>query len=138
MRKATVGAYMHRSPHTIGRDQTLAKAHEMMRKCGVRHLPVLEGGKLAGMVTLRDLHLIETLRDVDPEEVRVEEAMTPEVYVVSPDTPLDEAARTMAEHKYGSAVVVDHGKVAGVFTTIDALGALAELVAERRTTHPAG
>jgi acetoin utilization protein AcuB len=134
--RTTVGDHMHRSPQTIGRDETLTRAHELMRHASVRHLPVVDAGRLAGMLSLRDLHLIETLRDVLPDEVRVEEAMSAEVYVVAPDTPLDEAARVMADHKYGSAVVVEDGRVAGVFTTIDALGALAEIVAEQRAVQP--
>src|SRR5262245_29890409 len=115
-------------PHTIGRDQNLAQAHKMMRANDIRHLPVLDGGALVGVLSDRDLHLIETLRDVDVEQVIVEEAMTPNVYTISPDTLLDEVVREMARHKYGSAVVMDHGKVVGVFTTVDALGALAELL----------
>lgn len=121
-----VKAYMTAHPHSIGRDQTAAKAHEMMRKYKIRHLPVLEGGKIVGLVSLRDLHLIETLPDTKPEEVTVDEAMTPDPYTVQPDKRLGELAREMAEHKYGAAVVVEHGKVVGVFTTVDALNALAD------------
>src|SRR5690606_1318822 len=78
--------YMTQSPHTIGRDQTLAAAHRVMREHGIRHLPVLEGGKLVGIVSQRDLHLLETLDDVDPEQVEVSEAMTQDVYAVGPRT----------------------------------------------------
>ena len=128
--KPTIRKFMTPNPHTIGQEQTLAVAHRMMRENRVRHLPVLEGGKLVGVLSQRDLHLIETLRDVDQETTTVEEAMTMDVYVTNPNTPLEEAARLMAEHKYGSAVVVDRGKIAGVFTTVDALLALAQLLGE--------
>ncbi len=119
--------YMTASVHSVGRSQSLSKAHEMMRKFNVRHLPVLEGGKLVGLVTERDLHLIETLRDVDPDAVAVEEAMSPEVYAVNPRDSLAEVALTMADRKYGSAVVMDGLKVVGLFTTTDALRIVAEL-----------
>ena len=125
--------YMSTSPHSIGRDQTLATAHKLMRAHTIRHLPVLDGGKLVGMLTVRDLHLIETLRDVDPEEVTVEEAMSTTVYAVSPEAPLDGVAEEMATHKYGSAVVMQHDKVVGIFTTVDACRALAELLRARAT-----
>jgi acetoin utilization protein AcuB len=128
--KPTIRKFMTPNPHTIGQEQTLAVAHRMMRENRVRHLPVLEGGKLVGVLSQRDLHLIETLRDVDQETTTVEEAMTMDVYVTNPNTPLEEAARLMAEHKYGSAVVVDRGKIAGVFTTVDALLALAQFLGE--------
>jgi acetoin utilization protein AcuB len=123
--------YMSTSPHTIGKDQTLAKAHAMLREHKIRHLPVLDGGKLVGIVTDRDLRLIETLKDVDPEKVTVEDAMSQDVYVVSPESPLDEVARDMAEHKYGSAVVMQNGKVVGIFTTVDGMVALHELLHTR-------
>jgi acetoin utilization protein AcuB len=103
----------------------------MMRTHHIRHLPVLDGGKLVGMVTERDLHLVETLRDVDPREVIVDEAMSNHVYSVDPDIALDVVAETMAEHKYGSAVAIQNGKVVGIFTTNDACRALAELLHSR-------
>jgi acetoin utilization protein AcuB len=126
-----VRKYMTTSPHSIGREQTLAVAHAMMRKHAFRHLPVLEGGKLVGLVTLRDLHLLETLKDVDATKVTVEEAMTADVYAVSPDAPLDEVAAEMAERKYGCSIVMDNGHVVGVFTTVDACRALHELLHTR-------
>jgi len=122
---ALIRDHMTASPHTIGSEQSLSKAHEIMREHKVRHLPVLHGGKLAGMVTVRDLHLVETLKDVDPDSVRVEEAMTPDPYVVSPMASLHQVAEEMAARKLGSAIVVDAATVVGVFTTVDALHALA-------------
>lgn len=127
----TVSHYMTTMPHSIGRDQTLRHAHEMMRKHHIRHLPVLDGGELVGVVSDRDLHLVETLRDVDPETIAVEEAMTPEPFTVGPDAPLDEVTEQMAERKYGSAIVVDHHHVVGVFTAVDAMRACADLLRTR-------
>lgn len=124
----TIADRMTRTPYVVGDEQTLATAHEVMRAHGIRHLPVLHGGKLVGVVSVRDLHLIETLRDVDPEEVKVEDAMTQDVYAVEPKTPLKEVVKDMAERKLGSAVVVERGKVVGVFTTVDALETLAEVL----------
>ena len=124
----TIRKYMTTSPHSIGRAQTLAVAHQVMRDHGFRHLPVLEGGKLVGVLTQRDLTLVEALRDVDPTKVTVEEAMTTDVYAVSPDAPLDEVASEMAEHKYGCTIVMQNAQVVGVFTTVDACRALHDLL----------
>jgi acetoin utilization protein AcuB len=121
-----VEQYMSRSIRTIGKHQTLAHAHELMRRHRVRHLPVLEGGRIVGIVSLRDLHLVETLRDVDPARVTVDDAMSAEPYVVAPGAALREVALEMARRKLGSAVVVRRNKVVGVFTTVDALRALAD------------
>jgi acetoin utilization protein AcuB len=116
--------FMTPAPHSIGRDQPLKLAHDRMRSLGIRHLPVLSGGRLTGILSQRDALLVESLRDVDPERVLVEEAMSTDVYVVGPDTPLEEVASAMAEHKYGCAVVMAGSHVAGIFTTVDALRAL--------------
>lgn len=120
--------FMTTSPFTIGADQPMARAHEVMRKHRIRHLPVLSAEKLVGVLSDGDLNLIETLRDVDPKNVMVEEAMTDQVYTVSPDAPVDEVVKEMARHKYGSAIVIDNHKVVGVFTTIDACQAFAEML----------
>jgi len=124
MTSLTIEEFMTRAPHTIGFQQTLAAAHQVMGEHGIRHLPVLEAGKLVGILSQRDLHLIETLTDVNPGEIEVGEAMTPVPYTVSPRTPLRKVASQMAAHKYGSAVVLEKDQVVGVFTTVDALRAL--------------
>lgn len=116
--------FMTRSVHTIGTKSPLTEAHRMMNDHGIRHLPVLEGGRLVGMLSQRDLHLIETLKDVDPKEVTVEEAMSQDAYTVAPETPLAVVAREMGAHKYGSAVIIRGAEVLGIFTTVDALKAL--------------
>lgn len=123
-----VGAWMTAQPHTIGDEQTLASARARMRHWGVRHLPVLRGGHLVGVLSMRDIVLVESLPGVDLERVTVDDAMTEDPWTVTADTTLGEVARTMAAQKLGTAIVVDaDDKVIGVFTTIDALRALAEL-----------
>lgn len=126
-----ISKYMSTSPITVGQEQTLAHAHKILREHHIRHLPVLKGGHLIGIITDRDLNLVETLKDVDPEKVTVEDAMTPDPYTVSPEAALDEVVAEMAEKKYGSAVVIDNNKVVGVFTTVDAMSAFAELLHSR-------
>lgn len=127
----TIQRYMTTSPHSIGKDQRIDSARKLMEEHDIRHLPVLHGGKLVGMVTHRDISLIEALREVDPGKLSVEEAMSTNVYSVSPETSLDEVANEMAEKKYGSAVVLQNAKVVGIFTTVDACRALAELLTTR-------
>lgn len=123
--------YMTTVPICINRTDTVASAHKVMREHDIRHLPVVDGDKLVGIVTQRDLHLIETLKDVDAEKVNVEDAMTTNPYTVHPDAELDEVVAEMAEQKYGSALVVQNHKVVGVFTTVDAMRAFSELLKSR-------
>jgi acetoin utilization protein AcuB len=126
-----IEAFMTRSPHTIGDEQTLATARHSMRESNIRHLPVLAGGKLVGILSDRDLDSIETLRDVDPKTLSVAQAMSQSVFSVSPQTPVRQVVREMIENKYGSAVIQDHGHVVGVFTTIDALHVLLDVLDEK-------
>lgn len=129
----SMSRYMTRQPWTIRKGATMSQAHELMRAHRIRHLPVLEAGKLVGVVSDRDLHLIETLPGGDPDEVTVEDAMTEEVYAVRPDDPVDAVVERMADHKYGSAIVMNQrGIVEGIFTTTDALQVLADVL--RRAT----
>lgn len=126
-----IADYATPTPFSIGRDASLAQAHRLMRANHIRHLPVLDAKKLVGLVSQRDLLLMETIDGVDPENVLVEEAMTSAPYVVERDTPLHVAAMHMWKNKLGSAVVVDHQHVVGVFTTSDALQALVEVLARK-------
>lgn len=123
--------YMTASPEIIGPKATLAEAHALMRHKGIRHLPVVSEGELIGIVTMHDLHLIETLPDIDQNEVPVEDAMTEDPYVVAPGTSLEQVAGHMADNKYGAAIVARGEEILGVFTTVDALRALHALLAPR-------
>ena len=139
MSRHTIQRFMTPTPHTISTRQTLAEAHQAMRERGVRHLPVVEEGKLVGVVSQRDLYLLETLRGVDVSRELVEEAMSDEPFVVAPDTSLEEVAETMANRKHGSALIVESATVVGIFTSTDALRALVTLLrmpGERSESRP--
>lgn len=128
--RRSVGYWMTSQPHTIGDDQTLASAQERMHQWRVRHLPVLHGGHLVGVVSSRDIALVESLPDVDVNVVKVEEAMSEGPWTVEATAALSEVAATMADKRIGTALIVDapgSDRVVGLFTTTDALRALAEL-----------
>ena len=127
----TIQKYMTMVPRTIGIDQPIARAQEVMSELQIRHLPVLDGGRLVGIVSDRDVNLLLGFRDADPEKMTVQDACTEDPYFTTPEAPLDEVAALMAEKKYGCALVVDHGKLVGVFTQIDALSALSDLLKTR-------
>lgn len=127
----TIEKFMTAFPHTIGSDQPLEKAEKMMNEFNIRHLPVLKAGKLVGILSQRDIQLVETFKDVDPRRVTVEEALSPDPYITSPQAKLSDVCREMAEHKYGCALVVDNKKLVGIFTWIDALLAMNQLLESR-------
>jgi acetoin utilization protein AcuB len=124
----TVSRYMTMQPHAVASTEPMAAAHRLMREYGFRHLPVIDDDNLVGIVSDRDLHLLETLRDVDPEQVSVREAMTTPAVVVPPQAPLDQVVELMSERRLGSVVIVDRHRVAGIFTATDALWALLDLL----------
>jgi acetoin utilization protein AcuB len=128
-----ISRYMTTQPWTIPRGAKMSQAHRVMREHRIRHLPVLDRGQLVGIVTERDLHLIETLPGGDPDELTVEEAMIADVYAIHPEDPVDTVVEHMADHKVGSAVVVGRrGEIEGIFTSVDAMQVLADVL--RRAT----
>ena len=134
---ARVRSYMTPAPRTIGPLRMLSEAHDLMRAHRIRHLPVLAGDKLVGIVSQRDLLLIESLPGVNPAEVPVEDAMTREVFVVDSATPLAKVTAEMADRRRGSAVVMHGDRVVGVFTVTDACRVLARLLAPAGADRPA-
>jgi acetoin utilization protein AcuB len=122
--KLTMDDVMTPQPITIGRGQVLAVAHQMMRDNHCRHLPVLERGELVGVLSQRDLYFLETIAGVDLRKDKVDDALSPDAYSVAPEATLEEVAATMAENKYGCAVVMERGRVIGIFTATDALRVL--------------
>lgn len=123
-----VGDYMSKTALCIALEADLEEAVRMMQEHGFRHLPVMDGDKLVGVVSDRDLAIVESLLPGEWERICVAEAMTPEPYCVTPDAALWKVARHMAQMKFGCAVVTDPGgAVLGLFTTTDALKVLADV-----------
>lgn len=124
----TVGAYMTRSPVTVQRSTSMAKALKLIEEHGFRHLPVLDGARLCGLVSERDLRVVENMRGIDSAFCTVGDFILGPPYAVEPGTALRDVARVMMERKIGSAVVVEGDAVVGLFTTTDALRVLAEVL----------
>lgn len=123
--------YMTTTPITVNGEQTLIFAKKTMKENGIRHLPVLEGGKLVGIISERDIDYIQNLKGVDLEIEKIENAMSESPYAVDTNTPLDEICKIMAADKIGSVLVTDNNKLVGIFTWIDALNAMSSLMATR-------
>ncbi len=129
----TIQKYMTAMPHTIGLDIPVKKALDMMREFGIRHLPVQDGGKLVGMLTDRDLKLAASFNKAD--DLTAEDVMSPDPYMVDVDAHVDEVAKEMAAHKYGAAIVTQqNGKIVGIFTAVDGLRVLAEVLEKNYRT----
>lgn len=129
---ATIQKFMTFVPKSIDFDASISQAHEFMRKLRVRHLPVLKSGKIVGLLSDRDVSLVLSFKDIDPEKTKVEMACTFHPYVVGPETSLDEVLSEMVEKKFSCTLIVENGKLLGIFTEIDACKALREFL-ERET-----
>jgi nucleotide-binding universal stress UspA family protein/CBS domain-containing protein len=112
-----VGRLMCRVPVTVGPDDMLSKARAAMARYGVRHLPVVEGTRLVGILSDRDLpqHVGHF------ERTHVHVAMTPNPATVSADVGADTAARLMLDRRVRALPVVEGERVIGVLTASDIL-----------------
>lgn len=124
----TVSEYMTTAPIAIDAGSAVREAHTLMTINSFRHLPVVREGQTVGILSDRDLTLALSLRGIDLDSTRVEDIASFELYSVTPETPLDVVARTLAEKKIGSAVIIENTKLVGIFTTTDALFALCDLL----------
>jgi acetoin utilization protein AcuB len=121
---------MVKAPHTIGQEQSLAVALELMREHTIRHLPVRHNGRIVGILSERDINFTLRVEKADAGQVNVESAHTADVFSVLPTTPLSEVAARMGKDRLGCALVEDeYGKLLGIFTAVDACQVLAQHLA---------
>jgi acetoin utilization protein AcuB len=131
-RNPQVIAFMTPFPHSIDVDAPLEDAHKLMREHRFRHLPVVSGGEIVGVLTDRDIKLVlgPDFGSPDERELRVRDAYVERPCVVPASTPVAKVARVMAQNRIGSAIVTKHGKLVGIFTVTDACRALAEIIGD--------
>jgi acetoin utilization protein AcuB len=124
-----VVATMTPFPWFIHIDDRLSRAKEMMAEHEIRHLPVTEDGELVGVLDERDLRLVASRTDAKQlGALTVADACMRDAYVVDVSEPLDQVLMEMARRHIGSALVVKHGKLVGIFTGTDACRAFGELL----------
>lgn len=120
LKRMQVQEVMTMMPVTVEEDTDLVTAERLMRENKIRHLPVLQRGKLTGMFSDRDLKIVSLL--ADHHKMTVADLMTRHPFSVAEKTPLVETLTKMADKKYGCVVVKNEkGEVRGVFTSQDAL-----------------
>ena len=114
-------------PVTADPKMMVSEAAALMKEKQIRHLPVLDAGKVVGILSDRDAR--QALALPGAFQLMVGDVMHDQPYCVSVGTPLAEVAREMATRKIGSAVILSkHNKPVGIFTTTDAMAILAELL----------
>jgi CBS domain-containing membrane protein len=122
---------------TLYADDTLDLADGIMRLGRIRHLPVVSGDRVVGVVSQRDLFraAVSSLLQLGGEAERkwlagipVKAVMTANVFTVAPSEPLHVAVRTMIDKRIGCLPVVEDGKLVGLLSESDCLVHLAELL----------
>jgi acetoin utilization protein AcuB len=135
---------MKRDPVTVKKDDSFRYALKLIRKEGIRHLPVVENKRVVGIVTDRDLRQAApspaTTLEVHElnfllERLKIEAIMTKKVITVGQETNLLEAARLLLTHKIGCLPVLDQDEIVGIITEGDMLRALVDM-AERAEGGP--
>lgn len=132
---------MSTQPVTILSDTPISEALRVMRQSQVRRLPVLDKeGKLVGIVSEKDLLYASPSPATSLSiyemhyllsNLMVTEVMTDKLITVTPDTPLEEAARVMADNKIGGLPVVEGDKLVGIITETDIFKVFLELLGAR-------
>jgi CBS domain-containing protein len=111
---------MSSNPRTIDADKSVADAAKMMKDEDVGLAPIVEGDKLVGTVTDRDIATRVVAAGKDPESTKVKEIATKDVVTVDPDQNLEEAVRLMAQHQVRRLPVVEEGgRLVGVLAQAD-------------------
>jgi len=133
----TVGDLMTKDVLTVNRDEPIRRPWELVEEKRLRRFPVMDGDRLVGIITDRDLRNATASSVVLTEKkyhdflldtVKVESVMTPNPKTVSPDTSLIDAARIILEMKVGGLPVIEEGRLVGIITETDLIGALVELL----------
>jgi acetoin utilization protein AcuB len=124
---------MAREIVTLSPDETAATALALCRERRIRHLPILQEGRLVGIVSDRDLRSStpafgDQERAAALQRVMVEDVMAREVLTADPEDPIEQAANTMRERKIGCLPVLEGGELVGIITASDVMEALVYLV----------
>ena len=124
---------MVRDVVTVSPGTTAAEALGLCRERRIRHLPVMEGGKMVGLISDRDLRLAtpalgDANRAAALEKIRVGDEMSREVTTADPEDPIEQAAMVMHEKKIGCLPVIEGDELVGILTSSDVMAALVNLV----------
>lgn len=132
-RGTLVGQRMTPDPVTTSPDATLAAARVLLATHRIRHLPVVEGGKVVGILAESDIRQASLPGAAGSETdallslIRVRETMTRDVVAIGAEAGIGQAARLLLDRRIGGLPVLDGERLVGILTVTDALEVLAEM-----------
>ena len=116
----SIGDLMTSNPCSIDAEKPVSYAAKMMRDEDVGVAPIVEGDKLIGVLTDRDIAIRVVAEGKDPDQIKVRDVASKDVVTVDPQQDLDEALRLMAQHQVRRLPVVEEdGKLVGVVAQAD-------------------
>jgi acetoin utilization protein AcuB len=124
---APVEEFTTPDPITAYEDTDLDTLSKIMKENEIRHVPIVRGREVVGIVSERDLRLVSGLDLREKSLVRASDIMARDPVAVDANTPLAEVAFEMSKRKIGSVIVNEGSQFMGIFTATDALNALIEL-----------
>jgi acetoin utilization protein AcuB len=122
---------MVKKPITVKTDDSLDTAQNLMVSKSIRHLPVVDGKELVGIITESDIRssfLEKPETALNPKNMKVRDHMTREPFTVFPETHIEDAALIIYKNKIGSLPVVADNKLVGIITTMDLLGLFIDMM----------
>lgn len=129
-----VEEYTTPNPITVEAEAAIEKVHDIMKKHGIRHVPVLKGNAVVGIISERDVRVAANLSRKEKLIVKALDVMVTEPVTVSAGAALDDVAFEMSQNKIGSVLVNDENdELLGIFTVTDALNALIEIARSIQT-----
>ena len=130
-----VGKRMTRDPKTVGPEDPLTRAADLMRKYRINHLPVVEEGKLVGILSDTDLrnasltsdHL-SGLGELQVPDRKVREVMKTEVWSLTPEDSVEDALLIIQRKKFGALPVLSGGRLVGIITQLDLINTFIDVL----------
>jgi acetoin utilization protein AcuB len=130
-----VGRRMTKDPKTVSPEDTLTRAADIMRESRVNHLPVVEGGRLVGILSDTDLRnaslasgLLPAAEEAPGGDRRVREVMKTEVWSLTPEDSMEDALLIICRKKFGALPVLSGDRLVGIITKVDLLNAVIDVL----------
>jgi len=139
-----VSDWMTKKIYTVGPDDYLSDAVTLMREKGIKHLPVVKGDKLKGIISDRVIKEYSPSKATSLDiyelhyllaKTKIKELMKTKVIVTAPDTPVEDAAMVMLDQNIGCLPVVDSGCLCGIISDRDIFHAMVDITGVRHGGH---
>lgn len=139
----TVAEMMTTGTKTLTKNDSLADVQAVMAKFSCHHVPIVTNGEqLEGLVSQRDVlkitesSLVQHADNIDPEQLKIAEFMTSDVFTVQPETSLRKAAIYIRTQRYGCLPVVEGNKLVGIITDSDFVNIAIDLLEQIEESEP--